>query len=80
VPAAVRVQTDFSARGLWCTIRVVDVGRCWKCASADRVAGIGEERDARGLEEPANSCVVAMTEGVEIRKPDPVVLDPMAVK
>src|SRR4051812_11604202 len=50
-----------------------------ECASTDRVAGISEERDARGLEDPANSCVIAVTEGVEIRKSDPV-LDPMAVK
>jgi len=48
-------------------------------ASADRVAGIGEKRDARGFEEPADGGVVAVAKGIEIREPDPV-LDPMAVE
>jgi hypothetical protein len=39
-------------------------------SSADREAGICEEGHARGFEEAADGCVVAMAERVEIREPD----------
>src|SRR3954471_15747119 len=48
-------------------------------APASRIAGVGEERYARGLEEPADRGVIAMTERIEIREPN-AVLDPVPIE
>ena len=48
-------------------------------SSADREAGICEEGHARGFEEAADGCVVAMAKRIEIREPN-TVLNPMTVE
>src|SRR5215203_3655158 len=48
-------------------------------SSADREACICEEGHARGFEEAADGCVVAMAKRVEIREPN-TVLDPVTIE
>src|SRR5215207_6108182 len=48
-------------------------------ASADRLAGLREKGDARGLEEAADRRVVAMAKRVKVREPDPV-LEPVTIE